>query len=207
MLLQRALFHSLLWLSNVPLYPMIIHSSVDGRLDCFCDLAAVNIAAADISDHVCDYGLVQIHAQGSGYPISLEWTTYEPLDPYTWVCSEFCLSLQSPLPTAVPQMCSWPIKLQHKNRNGDGGDNLDPLTGHQSTLKEVPMASLLFDYLHGSLMVQKRGFWWALLFRSATTWMGMQRTVRTDKDRVVLLSILEIKSKPGFFFFKETQNC
>ena len=106
MLLQRALFHSLLWLSNVPLYPMIIHSSVDGRLDCFCDLAAVNIAAADIRGHVSDYGLVQIRAQGSGYPISLEWTTYELLDPYTWVCSEFRLSLQSPLPTAVPQMCS-----------------------------------------------------------------------------------------------------
>ena len=47
-LLQRALFHSFLWLSNIPLYPIIIHSPADGRLDCFCDLAAVNIATVNI---------------------------------------------------------------------------------------------------------------------------------------------------------------
>ena len=49
MLLQRALFHSFLWLSNIPLLSMnhifLIHSSVAGHLDCFHILSTVNSAA------------------------------------------------------------------------------------------------------------------------------------------------------------------
>ena len=57
------------------LYPIIIHSSADGRSDCFCDLAVVNIAAVNIRGHVSGDGLVQIQAQAiqsvlSGPPMS-----------------------------------------------------------------------------------------------------------------------------------------
>ena len=53
MLLQMALFHSSLWLSNIPLYIYIYiffiyffnHSSVDGHFGCFHVLAIVNSAA------------------------------------------------------------------------------------------------------------------------------------------------------------------
>ena len=65
MLLQMALFHSFLWLSNIPLYIYIyththtyiyhiffIHSSVDGHLGCFHVLAILNIAKINIWVHV-----------------------------------------------------------------------------------------------------------------------------------------------------------
>ena len=53
MLLQRTLFHSFLWLSNISLYIYIYHiffirSSVDGHLDFFHVLAIVNCAAVNI---------------------------------------------------------------------------------------------------------------------------------------------------------------
>ena len=50
MFLQMALFHSFLWLSDIPLYMYIYHiffthSSFDGNLGCFRVLAIVNSAA------------------------------------------------------------------------------------------------------------------------------------------------------------------
>ena len=53
MLLQMALFHSFLWLSNMSLYNnmnhIFIHSSIDGQhLGCFLILAIVNSAAMSI---------------------------------------------------------------------------------------------------------------------------------------------------------------
>ena len=48
MLLQMAIFHSFLWLTNVPLYIYHIffnQSPVDGHLGCFHVLAIVNCAA------------------------------------------------------------------------------------------------------------------------------------------------------------------
>ena len=57
MLLQMTLFHSFLWLSNIPLYIymcvcIFAHSSVDERLVCFHVLAIVNSAAVNIGVHV-----------------------------------------------------------------------------------------------------------------------------------------------------------
>ena len=58
MLLQKASFHSFLWLSNIPshihyiLHIFFIHSSVDGLLGCFQVMPIVNSAAMNIGVRV-----------------------------------------------------------------------------------------------------------------------------------------------------------
>ena len=55
MLLQMVLFHSFLWLRNIPLYvctSLFLHSSADGHLGCFHVLAVVNRAPVAIGVHV-----------------------------------------------------------------------------------------------------------------------------------------------------------
>ena len=56
-LLQMALFHPFLWLSDMPLYIHMYHicfvySSADGYLGCFYVLAVVNSAAMHVRVHV-----------------------------------------------------------------------------------------------------------------------------------------------------------
>ena len=53
--LQMTQFHSILWLSNIPLCIcniFFIHLSVDGHLGCFHDLAIVNSTAMNTGVHV-----------------------------------------------------------------------------------------------------------------------------------------------------------
>ena len=52
MSLQMTQFHSSLWLSNIPLHHVFIHSCVDGHLGCFYVLAIVNSAAVNIGVYV-----------------------------------------------------------------------------------------------------------------------------------------------------------
>ena len=63
MLLQMALFHSFLWLSNIPhtyMCHVFIHSSVDGHLGCFRVLAVVNSAAVNTGDVAILKGLPSV---------------------------------------------------------------------------------------------------------------------------------------------------
>ena len=68
MLQQMALFHSFLWLSNIPLYIyhiFFIQSSVDGHLGCLHVLAIVNITAVNIGVYIFfpSIPFIQIYAQ------------------------------------------------------------------------------------------------------------------------------------------------
>ena len=49
---QMALFPFLLWLSNIPLYDIFIHSSTDGHLGCLHVLAVVSNAVVNFGVHV-----------------------------------------------------------------------------------------------------------------------------------------------------------
>ena len=56
MLLQMALFHSLLWVSNTVFHcvyvPPLLYSSVNGHVGCFHGLPVVNSDAMNIGVHV-----------------------------------------------------------------------------------------------------------------------------------------------------------
>ena len=58
MSLQMTQFHSSLWLSNIPLHHVFIHSCVDGHLGCFYVLAIVNSAAVNTGVHVSFWTVV-----------------------------------------------------------------------------------------------------------------------------------------------------
>ena len=55
MLFQMALFHSFLWMSDIPLYKyttFFIHSSVNGHLGCFSVFTIVHSEAMNTGVHV-----------------------------------------------------------------------------------------------------------------------------------------------------------
>ena len=102
MQLQMALFHYILWLSNVPFYIhtythtyvshiFFIHSSVDGHLRCFHVLTIVNSAAEHRG--VCIFSncsFVQIYAQG--WSCQIIWKLYFQLFEKPPYCSSKWLS-------------------------------------------------------------------------------------------------------------------
>ena len=65
LLLQMALYHSLLWLNSIVCmhHILFIHSSVKDHLGCFLVLAIVNCAAMNVSMHVSFWIIVVL----SGY--------------------------------------------------------------------------------------------------------------------------------------------
>ena len=98
---NAALFHSFLWLINVPLHiyttSFFIHSPVDRRLGCFHVLAIVNSAAMNIGVYVSFWIIVfSRYVPRSGIPRSYTLTVCQSmirLNP---------LLLYSPLPSLFP---------------------------------------------------------------------------------------------------------
>ena len=72
MLLQKARFHSFLWLNNNPLIHIhqifFIYASIHGHLGCSDNLTIVNNAATHIRVHIYFFELVFLHFLGK-YPV------------------------------------------------------------------------------------------------------------------------------------------
>lgn len=122
----------------------------------------------DIRGHVSDYGLCPDTCSGPRLSNQLggPLTAIRPYLGLFWVLS----LLQS---TSYGRVSDVPhsFKLQHKNRTWWRWDSLDPLTGHQSTLKKRSYGILvLWLFTVKPYGLKSCGFWWGS-FRCATTWM------------------------------------
>ena len=98
MLLQMALFCSVLWMGNTPfvyVYHIFVHLSVDGHLSCFRVLAVVNSAAVNIGC-VSVFWLLYVFVAVRGLSLAAESREHEllsGLSAVVWasLCGSFSL--------------------------------------------------------------------------------------------------------------------